>query len=262
MLIDDDRAHLVLTQKYLEKAGANRPIISYSNSELALAYLEEAKTGATAARVPGLIVCDLKMPMVGGLEVLSWLKARREFEGLPVVMLSTSDEAEDRAAATALGAVRYLVKFPSVDVFSEILNLAVDDAPGTPSSPIVVVEENPDDLYLLVHRLRASGANHPIVDFADPAQAIAYFEQALKSPDGSARPCVLFTDLKLLGGDGFQIIEWVRAQPPLRDVKVFVISGSENPRDRKRASDLGVHGFLLKFPSAGEFKTLLAGVGV
>src|SRR4051812_36387128 len=119
MLIDDDRAHLVLTQKYLEKAGANRPIISYSNSELALAYLEDAKTGATAARVPGLIVCDLKMPMVGGLEVLSWLKARREFEGLRVVMLSPSDEAEDRAAATARGGVRYLVKFPPVDIFSE-----------------------------------------------------------------------------------------------------------------------------------------------
>src|SRR4051812_6021502 len=148
MLIDDDRAHLLLTRRYLEKAGADRPIISYNSGEAALAYLEQAKSGAESARMPALIVCDMKMPQLGGLEVLTWLKARREFDGLSVVMLSTSDEPSDISAAKAVGAVRYLVKFPPIETFGEILALATDDSPQVDTAPIVLVEENPDDLYL------------------------------------------------------------------------------------------------------------------
>jgi CheY-like chemotaxis protein len=259
MLIDDDRAHLLITQRYLEKAGADRPIISYANSEGALAYLEHAKNGTDSARIPALILCDLKMPMLGGLEILSWLKERPDFAGLPVVMLSTSDEPSDMSAAKALGANRYLVKFPPLETFAEVLQLAIDNGKAAASAPIVVVEENPDDLYLLTHRIKGSGSTHPIVDFADPADAIAYFERALQSANKGDLPCILFTDLKLLGGDGFEIIEWIRARPALQEMKIFVISGSENPRHRERASALGVTGFLLKFPSAEEFKRLLDG---
>src|SRR4051812_26308627 len=108
MLIDDDRAHLLLTRRYLEKAGADRPIISYQSGEAALTYLEQAKSGAESPRGPAVGVCEIKRPGGGALKILSGKRARRKFEGLSVVMLSAPDEPADISAAKAIGAVRYL----------------------------------------------------------------------------------------------------------------------------------------------------------
>lgn len=82
--------------------------------------------------------------------------------------------------------------------------------------------------------------------------------RTLASAPESALPCVLFTDLSLPGADGFELITWVRAQPRLAKMRVFVMSGSVNPADQRRAAELGVDGYLEKFPSACELRALLS----
>jgi CheY-like chemotaxis protein len=61
-------------------------------------------------RLPCLIFLDLKMPVMNGFEVLSWLRENPAFAGIPVVVLSGSDQQIDKDRALELGAVDYLVK--------------------------------------------------------------------------------------------------------------------------------------------------------
>src|SRR4051812_13037088 len=115
--------------------------------------------------------------------------------------------------------------------------------------PIAIAEENSDDLFLLTHRLKATGTTIPIIDFSTAAAAIAHLDAALQETGDATVPCVLFTDLQLLGDDGFQILEWARQQRRLDALRIYVISGSENPKHRARATELGAAGYLLKMPS-------------
>lgn len=123
--------------------------------------------------------------------------------------------------------------------------------------PIAIVEENSDDLFLLTHRLKATGTPLPIIDFNTAAATIAHLESALRESDETTVPCVLFTDLQLLGDDGFHVLEWARQQRGLDSLKIYVISGSENPKHRARAAELGAAGYLLKMPSTETLSEIL-----
>lgn len=60
--------------------------------------------------IPSLVLLDLKLPFFSGHEILEWIRARREFDGMRVVILSGSDEAADHFRADGNGADGYLVK--------------------------------------------------------------------------------------------------------------------------------------------------------
>ena len=67
------------------------------------------RTGSQHA-IPDLLITDFKMPVMGGLELLSWLRHESEFSWLPAVVLTSSGLERDRAEALALGARAYYVK--------------------------------------------------------------------------------------------------------------------------------------------------------
>lgn len=70
----------------------------------------------------------------------------------------------------------------------------------------MVVEENPDDFYLISRRIQSAGAKNPLVTFFDGDDAIRHLEKVVAEPERNAVPCLVFTDLKLLGADGFEIV--------------------------------------------------------
>lgn len=68
-----------------------------------------------------LIVSDLKMPRVNGIEFVSWLRSQPEYENLPVILLSSSSEERDVQDAYAAGANLYFVKPVEMDDYSVLL---------------------------------------------------------------------------------------------------------------------------------------------
>lgn len=68
--------------------------------------------------LPDVLVLDLKMPKKTGFEVLDWARHRKEFEKLPIIVLSSSDEPGDVKQAYKLGATTYFVKSPT---FQDVL---------------------------------------------------------------------------------------------------------------------------------------------
>ena len=123
LLAEDLDNDVVLIRRAFQRAGFTNLIKVVRDGEEAIAYL--SGTGEYANRdeypLPDLILLDLKMPKVGGFEVLQWLRRQPEIAGIPVVVLTTSDEITDVNRAYDLGANSFFVK-PSD--FENYANLA------------------------------------------------------------------------------------------------------------------------------------------
>jgi CheY-like chemotaxis protein len=120
LLVEDniDHAHLVMRKFKLFKI-ANR-ITHIEDGEAALEYLEKSKT---EHNFPHLILLDLRLPKVDGLEVLREIKTNPDLMEIPVVILTTSDAETDIAKAYHLHANSYLVKPVDFDKFTELMDL-------------------------------------------------------------------------------------------------------------------------------------------
>src|SRR4051812_25757417 len=90
LLVDDDDNDAHLVERALERVKANVGLNRVRNGEEAIAYLQAKGEYADRARFPfpNLIVTDLKMPLMDGLEFLRWVKSHPVCKPLPVIMLS------------------------------------------------------------------------------------------------------------------------------------------------------------------------------
>lgn len=111
LLVEDDRNDEFLTVRALEKNHVKNPIIVCHDGVEALDYLFEAGRYAGHRTVlPEIVLLDLNLPKVGGMEVLGQIRAAERTRSLPVVVMTTSDDEQDRITSYGLGAVGYVRK--------------------------------------------------------------------------------------------------------------------------------------------------------
>jgi CheY-like chemotaxis protein len=112
LLVDDNEDDVFLTRRALKDAGIDIPVFVVENGQRAIDYL--SGTGSYADRaafpLPGLVLLDLKLPLKSGHEVLAWIRQNPKFDGLIVLVLTSSNNAADVAACYKLRANSYLVK--------------------------------------------------------------------------------------------------------------------------------------------------------
>ena len=112
LLIEDNADDAGLTIRALRKNNFNNTLLHFNNGEDALDFI--FGKGQYQQRdindMPGLILLDLKMPKVGGIEVLKKVKADPRTRNIPVVMLTSSNENNDIRQCYQLGANSYIVK--------------------------------------------------------------------------------------------------------------------------------------------------------
>jgi CheY-like chemotaxis protein len=118
LLVEDNPVDVDLTQRAFARRKLANPIEVARDGEEALAYIPRWEAGEPT---PLLILLDLKLPRVSGLEVLAQWKAHEVSRAIPVVVLSSSAEDKDIQAAYQLGANSYIVK--PVD-FTKFLDVA------------------------------------------------------------------------------------------------------------------------------------------
>lgn len=126
--------------------------------------------------------------------------------------------------------------------------------------PILIVDDDPDDLFILKRLLLKGGIENKIIAFEDPSAAIDHLDLESKNPDQRFMPCVVFTDLHMPGMNGFELTTWVRSQAALGKLPVVIISSSEVPDDEVRAQRAGALRFLRKYPSSDSLRALVAGI--
>jgi CheY-like chemotaxis protein len=120
LLVEDQPQDLELTLRALRKAGVHRRIQIARDGAEALDYLfSPGRPGnGKSAGLPKVVVLDLKLPKLDGLEVLEELRRHPHTETLPVVVLTSSREPRDVARSYQLGANSYIVKPVDCDSFS------------------------------------------------------------------------------------------------------------------------------------------------
>jgi CheY-like chemotaxis protein len=119
VLVDDDPDALYYLHRQFDRLGICNPIVTFVDAEDALTFLDE--TLAAHRELPAVIFTDLKMPWVDGMELLARIRRNPAFDSIRLVMISTSDEARDMARAAAVGAERYIVKYPKTEVLAAAL---------------------------------------------------------------------------------------------------------------------------------------------
>jgi two-component system response regulator len=119
LLVEDNPDDEALTLRALKKNGINNPVAVARDGEEAL----HALTGSPGQRppLPSVVLLDIKLPKINGLEVLQHIRQEMATRLLPVVILTSSREDRDLRKAYQLGANSYIRKPVESEQFNEII---------------------------------------------------------------------------------------------------------------------------------------------
>lgn len=117
LLIEDNPIDLDLTLRAFASRKITNKIEIARDGEEALAFLTRWDNGAPK---PSVILLDLNLPKINGLEVLKILKDHPEYKSIPVVILTTSSQSSDMETAYLLGVNSYITKPVSFEKFIEV----------------------------------------------------------------------------------------------------------------------------------------------
>jgi CheY-like chemotaxis protein len=120
---EDEPAHAAIVRIALQRYDGDVQLRQVGDGRAALDYLYRRGSyeNSSAAPRPHLILLDLRMPHVSGLEVLAIVKKDPELQTIPVVVLTTSDVKEDRSQAKASGVDGYWTKPVDFDKFVNMI---------------------------------------------------------------------------------------------------------------------------------------------
>jgi len=118
LIVDDDEGHAILIRENLETAGLPNRIEHFCDGQAVLDFF--------AARAPHpneayIVLLDIRMPKVDGIEVLRRLKASLELRKLPVIMLTTTDDTREVERCHQIGCSGYIQKPVDYDKFAEAI---------------------------------------------------------------------------------------------------------------------------------------------
>lgn len=120
LLVEDDPGDVILTQEGLRASKLHINLHVVDNGEKALAFLHREPPYEDAPR-PGLIILDLNLPRVNGMEVLRDIKTNEDLQTIPTVILTTSRAEEDVVKSYKLGANCYVSKPLNLDEFVKVV---------------------------------------------------------------------------------------------------------------------------------------------
>jgi CheY-like chemotaxis protein len=116
---------------------------------------------------------------------------------------------------------------------------------------ILLVEDDPNDVFFMKRAMTKAGLNHPVHVAENGRDAIEYLSGDGPYADRASHPIphCIFLDLKMPFVNGFEFLEWLRAQPALSHLGVIVLTSSPEESDRQRARELGAKGYIIKPPT-------------
>jgi CheY-like chemotaxis protein len=111
VMIEDDEGHARLIEKNIRRAGVNNEIIGFVDGSSALTYLLGSDaSGSASARRQLLVLLDLNLPDMAGLDILAKIKANVHLKRSPVIVLTTTDDSREIQRCYDLGANVYITK--------------------------------------------------------------------------------------------------------------------------------------------------------
>ncbi|GIZ52301.1 response regulator [Noviherbaspirillum aridicola] len=129
--------------------------------------------------------------------------------------------------------------------------------------PILLVEDNPNDLELTLIALEKSHLANEVVVVRDGAEALEYLEcRGAFIGRVSGNPAVILLDLKLPKVDGLEVLRHIRQSETLKSTPVVMLTSSREEQDVVRSYALGVNAYVVKPVEFKEFVRAIADLGV
>ncbi|ACB78718.1 MULTISPECIES: response regulator [Methylorubrum] len=129
--------------------------------------------------------------------------------------------------------------------------------------PILLVEDNPNDIELTLAALESSQLANEIVICRDGAEALDFiFRRGVHEQRRQQDPAVVLLDLKLPKVDGLEVLAKVKGDPQTRGIPVVMLTSSREETDVVRSYNLGVNAFVVKPVAFDEFFAAIREIGV
>ena len=116
LLVEDDQVDVMTIKRAFKEIHVVNPISHVENGEEALAYLRDP-----SKERPCLILLDLNMPVMNGIEFLQVIKQDENLKRIPVIVLTTSEEQQDKLSSFNLGVAGYMAKPVDYRQFVEVM---------------------------------------------------------------------------------------------------------------------------------------------
>lgn len=116
LLVEDDQVDAMTVRRSLKELHVTNPLAHVENGEEALDHLRDP-----ASERPCIILLDLNMPKMGGIELLQVIKHDALLKAIPVVVLTTSEEQQDKVESFNLGVAGYMAKPVDYQQFVEVM---------------------------------------------------------------------------------------------------------------------------------------------
>jgi CheY-like chemotaxis protein len=113
---------------------------------------------------------------------------------------------------------------------------------------VLLVDDSPNDALLMRSVFQRAGFVQPVRFARDGDDAIAYLRGDGRYCDRQQYPLptTVLLDLNMPRKNGFEVLDWIRRQPAMRRLRVYILSASSRPQDIERAYDLGANSYLVK----------------
>jgi two-component system sensor histidine kinase/response regulator len=225
LLVDDDDDGRDVLSHVLSRLGHR--VVSVSNAYEALAVLAE--------RVPDIILTDLRMPGMSGVELIRRIRndeAQGRAERIPIIALSADALSSRRDEALAAGADRFVAKPVGTTEIDELIDSLIDRRPR-----VLILDDAPDMRLLLRFLLQREPRWRiaEAVDLASAQKAVA-----------TRRFDLVLADLGLPDAEGAEVVRALRAAGGRRPPVVVVLSGRDADSVRAACTAAGANRFLLK----------------
>lgn len=122
IMIEDDEGHARLIERNIRRSGVNNEIVPFSEGTAALKYLfGEDGTGLNHKNEALLILLDLNLPDMSGIEILRRVKENQYLKAVPVVVLTTTDDSQEIKRCYELGCNVYITKPVNYESFANAI---------------------------------------------------------------------------------------------------------------------------------------------
>lgn len=116
LLVEDDEVDVMTIRRALKEIHVTNPVLPQENGERALAYLRDP-----ASEAPCIILLDLNMPVMNGIEFLEVVKSDERLRRFPVIVLTTSEEQQDKVNSFNFSVAGYMAKPVDYRQFVEVI---------------------------------------------------------------------------------------------------------------------------------------------
>ena len=254
LMADDDPEDCLLTKKTLQKARLANELRFVQDGQELLDYLGRSGRFADPASSPrpDLILLDLNMPNMAGLDSLWEINLRPALRKIPIVILTASEDSLDISGSYNLGAYAYLVKPVTFAKLHEAvlrlkscsyeLTVPADSGDDPRPAVIVMADDNPEACLEATKTLQAAGLGNPLTYVTNRAALMDHlhgrhvFGAGVRAP----RPDLVLLDLDSAEIDGRQVLAEMAETPALHDLPVVVLSASKaDPAGLPSAGEAG-----------------------